>query len=135
MNSKFQRDIHLDDDRGSVTVDKTRNVVNFIKADRNKYGIWTFDDEDLGIVGEPFVGEINDMIDACLEGYQECTILCSQFPIPNYNISLTRRDDLGQGMYQMDGTEVVGWLCPCFLSYFPHYVEKVYAKIDPYLHK
>lgn len=122
----------LDDDHGPIAmVDKTKNTVNVIKADRSYYGVWSFDDADLGIIGEPFVGDINRMIDALLNGDTECIIYCSSQPIHGHNISLTQRLDLGEGMYQMDGTEIVGWLCPCFLNYFPNYVERVYAKIEP----
>lgn len=129
--NKFQRDMDFAEAKAFPKVDKTRNQVNVLYPTRSKYGVWSFDDEDLDIVGEPFVGAINLMIDSLLNGEEQCIIYCSKEPIHDYNISLTKREDMGQGMYQMDGTEVVGWLCPCFLNYFPDYVDKVYAKIEP----
>jgi len=126
--NKFQRDMLAFEP--AAKIDKTKNQVNVLFPTRNKYGVWSFDDADLGIVGEPFVGQINNMIDIMVPGKEACLIYCSKDPIPDYNISLTKREDVGQGMYQMDGTDIVGWLCPCFLNYFPDYVEKVYAKIE-----
>lgn len=112
-------------------MDKTKNQVNVLFPTRNKWGIWAFDDADLGIVGEPFVGHINLMIDMLADGKEQVLIYCSKDPIPNFNISLTKREDLGRGMYQMDGTDVVGWLCPCLLRFLPTYTDKIYAKIEP----
>jgi len=110
-------------------IDKTQNTVNVLFPYRTKYGVWCFDDEQLGIVGEPFVGDINTMIDIHAQGSENLIINISSQPIPGSTLSLTKREDLGQGFYQLDGTEITGWLCPCFLNYFPDYVEKVYAKI------
>ena len=109
---------------------KSNNQVNLIKANRDKYGIWWFDDDDLEIFHEVFVGDINFMIDMLVPGESECLIYCSKDPIAGQNISLTRRNDLGQGMYQMDGTDVVGWLCPCLLNYLPDYTEHIYARVE-----
>lgn len=111
-------------------INKTKNQVNVLYPTRNEWGIWSFDDKDLDIVGEPFVGQINTMIDMLIPGETQCLIYCSKDPIPDYNISLTKRGELGEGMYEMDKTGIVGWLCPCFLQFFPYYTEKVYAKIE-----
>lgn len=121
-------DMLLLDNKQKLT--KANNQVNVLFPTRNKYGIWAFDDADLGIVQEPFVGHINYMIDMLVPGESECLIYCSKDPIAGQNISLTRRNDLGQGMYQMDGTDVVGWLCPCLLNYLPDYTEHIYARVE-----
>lgn len=109
---------------------KANNTVNVIYPYRTPSGIWCFDDKDLDIVAEPFVGVINQMIDLYAKGKKNITAYISSKPIPNHTLSLTKREDAGEGMYQLDGTEMVGWLCPCLLNYFPDYVDKIYVLIE-----
>lgn len=110
---------------------KKNNTVNVIYPYRSKEGIWAFDDEDINIFGEVFVGDINTMIDMFSEGKEKLTIFISSSPIPNFTLSLSRiKDSDVEGMYLLDGTDIEGWLCPCLLNYFPDYVDKIYAKIN-----
>lgn len=111
-------------------INKKRNTVNILYPTRSKWGVWSFDDDDLGIVGEPFVGSINTMIDMFAQGKEQAVVYISHSPIPESSLSLTQRLELGTGMYQLDGTEIVGWLCPCTLNYFEDYPEKIYARIN-----
>jgi hypothetical protein len=114
-------------------VDKTNNQVNVIFPTRNEYGIWAFDDEAVGLHQEPFVAEINDMIDLFVNGATRCTIYISKDPIPDAQVQLIHRggDRYAYGTYELVGTDLVGWLCPALLKYFPSYVSKIYAKIIP----
>lgn len=107
---------------------KANNTVNLLNIRRDGNGIWSFDDKDLGIIGEVFVGEINTMIDMYAKGKKKITVFISSSEIPSYTISLTRIAGEFEGMYQLDGTEIEGWLCPCLLNYFPEYVEKIYVQ-------
>ena len=47
---------------------KANNTVNLLNIYKTKSGVWCFDDDDLGIVAEPFVGDINRMIDMHVDG-------------------------------------------------------------------
>jgi len=110
---------------------KSNNQVNVIYPKRNKYGVWSFDDDDLGIVAEPFVGDVNTVIDMFSNGKKSLEIYISKDIIPNFTLSLSRiKDSDVEGMYLLDGTDIEGWLCPCLLNYFPDYVDKIYAKIN-----
>ena len=112
-------------------INKTKNTVNILYPYRTSCGVWCFDDKDLGIVAEPFVGAINTMIDMFTQGATQAVFYISHSPIHEHTLSLTQRPELGTGMYQLDGTEIIGWLCPCTLNYFADYPEKIYAKIEP----
>jgi len=87
-----------------------------------------FDDADLEIVAEPFVGSINSMIDMYANGRKNITAFISSQPIPNNTLCLIKVE--GEGMYQLEGTDIVGWLCPCLLNYFPSYVDRIYVLIQ-----
>lgn len=112
-----------------VLKDKTTNVINVIYPYRNKYGVWAFDDEEVGLQGEPFVGSINDMIDMYANGKKQVTVYISSQPIADQTLKLNRVEE-GEGFYELDGTEIVGWLCPATLKYFPNYPKNIYARIN-----
>lgn len=109
-------------------VDKTKNQVNVLYPYRSTYGVWAFDDEQVGLHGEPFVGEINTMIDMFTNGDTKAIFYISHSPIADQTLSLTKVDN--DGNYQLDGTEIVGWLCPATFKYFEGYPEKIYARIE-----
>jgi len=105
-------------------ISKAHNTVNLLSLYRTPYGVWCFDDEDLGIYKEPFVGEINDICDILADGGDKFSVFISHSPIHEFTIRLNKREELGVGMYQVnreDITEwedITGWLCPCLLNYF-----------------
>jgi hypothetical protein len=109
--------------------DKTKNVVNVIHPYRGKYGIWAFDDAEVELQGEPFVGDINTMIDSFAGGKEKVTVYISSQPIANQTLKLNRIEE-NEGFYNLDGTDMVGWLCPATLKYFPEYPLNIYAKIE-----
>lgn len=109
---------------------KANNQVNLLHIKRDKHGIWWFDDKDLKINHEVFVGDINTMIDMYSDGDNELLVYISKDPIAKETLSLNRIYEEGEGMYQLNGTEVIGWLCPCLLNYFPEYVENIHVKIQ-----
>lgn len=113
------------------TIQKTKanNAVNMLDIYRTKNGVWCFNDEDLGIIAEPFVGEINTMIDMYARGKEELTVYISKEEIPNCTLSLTKLESEFKGMYTLNGTDIEGWLCPCLLNYFPEYVQNIYVRI------
>jgi len=111
------------------TKDKTKNVVNVIYPYRSNYGVWAFDDPEVGLQGEPFVGDINTMIDMYAQGKKEVIIYISSEPIEGQTLQLNRLEE-DEGNYQLEGTDVVGWLCPATLKYFPNYPKNIYARIE-----
>jgi hypothetical protein len=113
-------------------VDKTGNQINVIFPYRDKHGIWKFDDPEVGLQAEPFVGNINLMLDTFANGKTECKVFISKDKIIDSDLSLTNIDDDKEfpGHYLLDGSSMVGWLCPATLKYFKEYPEKIYAKIE-----
>lgn len=110
---------------------KAHNTVNILHLYRTESGVWCFDDKDLDIVGEPFVGTINDMIDMYVDGATRADVWISSSPLPDYTVKLNKIEKGLEGTYELDGFEIVGWLCPCTLQYFPSYPENIYAIIKP----
>lgn len=119
-----------------VLKDKTKNQVNVIYPYRGEYGVWAFDDPEVDLDGEPFVGPINQMIDMLTQGGSRCTAYISKSPLPQADAVLEKVEPerdmpwTSEGWYKLQGTEVVGWLCPALLKYFDGYPEEIYVKID-----
>lgn len=110
--------------------------VNAIQAimPYRQFGTWVFDDPDAGLVREPFVLGIPEMIDVMVSD------------IPNakdgfrLNFSITKPPakaksvhhiklmalEKGGAWYRDVETRMCGWLCPATLLYFQIFPEEVY---------
>jgi len=101
------------------------------------FGTWVFDDPDAGLVREPFVLGIPEMIDVMVAD------------IPNakdgfrLNFSVTRpptledthhlklmAEESGGGWYRDVETRMCGWLCPAMLLYFPFFITELFIWAD-----
>jgi len=100
-------------------------------------GTWVFDDERVGLVREPFVIGVPDMIDHLVrdipdarEGFR---MVFSKTKYPGYGQSLSWRGTEDEGnWYQMDEDPLLsGWLCPALSLYFPQPPEKLYVSAEP----
>lgn len=110
--------------------DKTKNQINVIYPYRTKAG-WSFDDAEVELHGEPFIAGLPEIIDSVAGEVDNFTAYISKDPIPDYTILLNRMDDKNEiGWYEMEGTELVGWLCPATLKYFENYPKQIYVKIE-----
>lgn len=114
--------------------DKTGNQINTIYPYRTKSG-WSFDDPEVGLEGEPFVAGVPEIIDMLVNGANSFTAHISHSPIPGYQCHLRQtappegfQND--PGWYEMVGTDMVGWLCPATLKYFPTYPKDIYVTIE-----
>lgn len=113
-------------------VDKTGNQINVIYPYRTKAG-WSFDDEEVGLKGEPFVAGIPEIIDLLVGKDNNFVAYISHSPIPDGTCHLEKTSVEGfapEGWYKMEGTEMVGWLCPATLKYFKDYPDHIYIKIE-----
>lgn len=132
-----------------VLKDKTKNQVNVLHPYRGKYGVWAFDDAEVGLQAEPFVGSINDMIDMFANGQEQITVFISADPIGDETLVLEKtkspgrkaikdlieveegdEDIMDNGWYKLKGTNVVGWLCPATLKYFEDYPKEIHVKFQ-----
>jgi len=98
-------------------------------------GTWVFDDERAGLVREPFVGGVPEMIDALVadipgadEGFR---LTFSAQPFPDYEKKLTwLRGDMGGNYYQFDDPPMEGWICPALFKYYDRAPPQLYVKAD-----
>lgn len=99
-------------------------------------GAWVFDDDRAGLVREPFVGGVPEMIDALVadipdaeEGFR---LTFSARPFPDYEKKLTwLRGDMGGNYYRLDEPPLEGWICPALFKYYETAPLELYVKADP----
>jgi hypothetical protein len=97
------------------------------------HDLWVFDDEDAGLVKEPFVKGIDRMIDILVkkirgaaEGFN---LLFSTGPFPGYQVTLVRlREEHGGNWYHCQELDFEGWLCPALYKYFDKAPEYLYVE-------
>src|SRR5437016_744002 len=111
------------------------NQISIIKPYRWE-GMWVFDDPQVGLDKEPFVGGADTIIDLAVAelGIRDAEngflLLFSADPFPGYQMQLTwARQEMGGNVYNWNGME--GWLCPALLKYFPSPPKRIYAQIRP----
>ena len=98
-------------------------------------GTWVFDDSREGLVREPFVAGVPEMIDEIVARIPDATngfrLTFSARPFPGYQKKLVWvRGDSGGNYYQLDGTTKQGWLCPAMFHYYPTPPKELYVKAD-----
>jgi hypothetical protein len=99
-------------------------------------GTWVFDDPRAGLVREPFVAGVPEMIDVLVAGIPGATngfrLLFSAQPFPGYQKKLTwLRGDMGGNYYKMDSPPMEGWLCPAMFRYYQNAPKELYVKAEP----
>ena len=99
-------------------------------------GTWVFDDDRVGLVREPFVAGIPEMINLLVndipnsrEGFR---LTFSAAPFPGYQKRFDWvRQEMGGNYYRMEASEMEGWLCPALFQYFEKAPTSLYARADP----
>lgn len=124
-------------------VDKTGNQINVIYPYRTKSG-WAFDDEEVGLYKEPFVLGIPEIINSIVGSKVSITVYISHSKIPKATGHLRKmtgkefknsiwkenKEEVITGWYKLEGTDMVGWLCPATLKYFKDYPDNIYFRIE-----
>ena len=117
---------------------KTGNQINVIYPEKKK-GSWVFTDKDVGLVDEPFVAGIDRIIDSIVGDKDSFTAHISHSILPNFTGHLKKLSDKdiqeggfmpSTGWYELEGTDMIGWLCPATLKYFREYPDSIYFKIE-----
>lgn len=99
-------------------------------------GGWVFDDPRVGLVREPFVAGITEMLDRLAAAVPNAAagfrLLFAAHPFAGYQASLTwlRVDPVEGHWYGEDGTAEEGWLCPALFWYFPAPPNKIYVRAE-----
>jgi hypothetical protein len=100
-------------------------------------GAWMFNDPIAGLVQEPFVAGITEMIDRLASGIPDPTggfrLLFASQPFQGHQASLTwlRADPVEGNWYREDESGAEGWLCPALFCYFPAAPPKIYVRAEP----
>ncbi|MGI2905462.1 DUF6717 family protein [Tolypothrix sp. VBCCA 56010] len=96
---------------------------------------WVFDDERVGLVHEPFVSGVPEMIDILVQDIpnvdQGFKLLFSANPFPGYQAELTwLKEEYNGHWYCWTQTNMEGWLCPALFKYFIEAPKKIYCKAE-----
>jgi len=96
-------------------------------------GTWVFDDPSVGLVREPFVSGIPEMIDILVSDIPDADkgfrLIFSAKPFPGYAMKLAwRREEKGGNWYYCEKSKKEGWLCPALFKYFKTAPKEIYAK-------
>ena len=99
-------------------------------------GTWVFDDAQAGLVREPFVGGVPEMIDLLVADIPDADagfrMLFSANPFPGYQKKLTWvRGEMGGNYYRTDDPPMEGWLCPALFKYYAEAPSELYVKAEP----
>lgn len=98
-------------------------------------GTWVFDDRAAGLVKEPFVAGVPEMIDVLVqdipnadEGFR---LLFSAQPFPGHQKALRwLRGDGGGNYYAFDDPPMEGWICPAMFKYYDKAPAHLYVKAE-----
>lgn len=114
-----------------------KNSIFCINPMRDDFGTWYFTDHEAGLQHEPFVGQINEMIDQLVVGFEGARdgfrLYFSATPIPQAQMSFTLVEatpDLGGADYHCDQLGITGWLCPALFCYFEKPPQRIYVRAE-----
>lgn len=99
-------------------------------------GLWVFDDPNVGLVREPFVGGADTMIDRATADLPNASrgflavFSAGKFPGAQIQLDWSREDGSGN-IYLWKETGMEGWLCPALLKYFAEPPKKLFIQIKP----
>ena len=101
-------------------------------------GMWVFDDENTGLVREPFVAGADDIIDVMVEQIENAeagfALTFSHLPFPGHDLELVRQhEEAGGWWYHSPVLDMHGWLCPALFLYYdeaPIYLFASFQKIQ-----
>lgn len=107
----------------------------FIISPYRYRGTWVFDDPRVGLVREPFVAGIPEMIDKLVKDIPNADkgfrLLFSASPFPGYTIKLVWvREERGGNWYFCEEYNSEGWLCPALFKYFDKAPKEIYGKAE-----
>ena len=115
------------------------NSIMVINPYKDK-GMWVFDDDATGLVKEPFVAGIPEIIEGLLEetnienGEEGFKLIFSSDPFPGFQLRLVK-DEYNHSFthgtwYKCEEVDMRGWLCPALFKYFKTAPEEIYVKVE-----
>ncbi len=111
------------------------NAIMIIAPYRHQ-GTWVFDDSSVGLVQEPFVANVPEMIDVLVKDIPDADkgfrLLFSAKSFPGYQKKLTwLRGDSGGNYYEMNEPRMEGWICPAMFKYYSKPPQELFVKAEP----
>ena len=108
----------------------------FVIAPYRYEGMWVFDDARVGLLREPFVSGIDEMIDRLVAEVPNAAkgfrLIFSPTAFPGHQAKLDwRRSEYGGNWYWCEQYGVEGWLCPALFKYFDKAPAELYARAEP----
>lgn len=99
-------------------------------------GTWVFDDLSAGLVEEPFIAGVPEMIDVLVKDIPNANdgfrLTFSAIAFPGHQRKLKwQRAEAGGNYYSIDDPPMEGWLCPAMFQYFREAPKELYVKADP----
>jgi hypothetical protein len=100
-------------------------------------GAWVFDDPVVGLVKEPFVAGVTEMIDRLVAQIPNAAagfrLRFAETPFAGMQTTLTwlRADPVEGNWYKADDVADEGWLCPALFWYFSSAPKKIYVGAEP----
>ncbi|MFB2921255.1 DUF6717 family protein [Aerosakkonema funiforme] len=96
---------------------------------------WVFDDDRVGLIHEPFVSGIPQMIDLLVQDIPNADkgfkLLFSGNPFPGYQAELVFvKQEYGGNWYCWQDKNMEGWLCPALFKYFNQTPNQIYCKAE-----
>ena len=97
-------------------------------------GMWVFDDPNVGLVKEPFVGGADTLIDHAtshiLNANQGFIAVFSAGNFPDAKIVMEwAREEFSGNVYRWSEKGMEGWLCPASLRYLKQPPAKLYVQV------
>lgn len=98
-------------------------------------GTWVFDDASVGLVKEPFVAGVPEMMDVLVKEIPNADsgfrLLFSAQAFPGYQKELRwlRGDSVGN-YYALDDPPMEGWICPAMFKYYSEPPKSLYVKAE-----
>ena len=115
-------------------VESTSNSLLVIAPYRHA-NTWVFDDSSRGLLQEPFVAGIPELIDKLVadipnaeKGFR-LTFSAQEFPGYDDKLVWKRTDALGNWYYS-ETFKMEGWLCPALFKYFKQAPQIIYVKAE-----
>ncbi|MGD0898207.1 MAG: DUF6717 family protein [Thermoguttaceae bacterium] len=99
------------------------------------HGTWVFDDPRAGLVREPFVGGVPEMIDFLVKDIPDAqkgfrlTFSAREFPGYQKKLTWVRGDSTGN-WYRTEDPPMEGWLCPALFKYYREAPKDLYVKAE-----
>jgi len=99
-------------------------------------GTWVFDDPKAGLVREPFVAGVPEMINVLVADIPDAdkgfrlTFSAREFPDYQKKLIWIRSDTTGN-WYRLEKPPMEGWLCPALFKYYREPPKELFVKADP----